>query len=92
VRSRATFHGGVLDLVARTYWPGGALKFEWTYNRGLLDGPYRNFREDGSELLLGEYENGKQAGLWMLFRADGSSDPRSGYYEDGVRVRDWKEE
>lgn len=57
-RQVVTFHKGIPDGPARTFYEDGRLESEYSYRQGQLDGPYRSYARDGAPLAEALFENG----------------------------------
>jgi len=80
---------GLLDGLAREYYPNGKIKVEAEYNNNVKEGTYKKYYENGNLIVLANYKDGKKDGILKRYYTSGSLMLEQSYL-DGERDGPYK--
>lgn len=72
----------------RSWHENGHQKLRGRHLHGERDGLWGQYYSNGQIMESGRYVDGRREGWWEFYDYDGNGDRRTGWYENGRRVRD----
>ncbi len=87
IRIKESYQNGNFQGLVRSFYPGGTISEEVTWEQNMKEGPWKQFYEDGSLRLKGGFENDMLNGTYEVFFPDSTIKIRGEYMEnksDGI--------
>ena len=82
VRIREPYLEGILEGVARSYYPSGAISEELEWKQNEKNGEWKQFYENGAPRLTGHFEEGKLQGPYEIYYGDGTLKIKGTYVDN----------
>lgn len=82
VRIKEPYKEGLLEGVARSYYPSGKISEEVEWNQNVKDGPWIQYYENDIPRLSGHYKNGLLEGSYEIYFSNGLPKIKGFYLEN----------
>jgi antitoxin component YwqK of YwqJK toxin-antitoxin module len=82
VRIREPYLEGMLEGVARSYYPDGKISEEVAWKQNMKEGPWNQYYQNGIRRLSGHYKNGLLNGSYEVYFSNNSIEIRGTYLDN----------